>query len=476
MRIWEQFSEVRQKLLTGIKNDFKARIFDYGESEGLIDINLTVKNGIIGLSVIYDESGCWVEYPVLWLSKDNESILVEIYKICIILQQLYKITGNYPKVEVYENASSKDGDMRITYYFIKLNESAVLHVLDAFSRVDLGKMNIDKDFLERNYHELYQLYLSKIDEEHKKFQNYMESDWRKKQYNVITYKTLLTVLFCENDYVFTNYQGNILVGFTREGFEKYIKTYKLELNVLKDYYEGLQYNIKKNESEIIVWEKRLWEEGKNILCNLELNRGDLPAQFSYSKDRVFIQVIDFWVCVMTEANNIQRKINEEKLRLRESQKNFINNTSEQVINIEYDLNNLNPDKFEKMCCDLLMAEGFKNIYRRGNANTADGGVDIEAVEEIAGIIKKEERKWIFQCKATNKQLDRRDIAEIPCLLKEFKAEGYGIFYSNVLKPSTLDRLKTIDIKNIWIYDINAIKQKLREHQAVAEKYFPLLEL
>lgn len=322
MRNWEQFSEVRQKLLIGIKNNFEARIFDYDEKEGLIDVDLTVNNGIVELSVIYDESGCWVEYPVLWFSKDNESILTEIYKIFIILQQLYKITGNYPKVEVYENYSTKDGDIRITYELENLNDSAVLHVLDAFNRVDLEKMNINKEFFERNYHELYQLYLSKLDEEHEKFKTYMESDWRRKQHNVIVYKTLQTTLFCENDYVFTNYQGNLLVGFTKEGSEKYINTYKLELNELKDYYEGFQYNIKKNKSEIIIWEKRLWEEGMNILYNIELNYGDMPVQFSYSKDRVFIQVIDFWVCVMTEANNIQRKINNEKLRLRESQKNL----------------------------------------------------------------------------------------------------------------------------------------------------------
>lgn len=51
-----------------------------------------------------------------------------------------------------------------------------------------------------------------------------------------------------------------------------------------------------------------------------------------------------------------------------------------------------------MCYDLLCEEGYENIHRRGNVNTSDGGVDIEADELVRGIRTLEKENGYFNVK------------------------------------------------------------------------------
>ncbi len=86
--------------------------------------------------------------------------------------------------------------------------------------------------------------------------------------------------------------------------------------------------------------------------------------------------------------------------------------------------------------------GLKNVHLRGKTNTPNEGVDITADEEYQAMLGHEKRIWIFQCKHTKYQIDRKDILEVPILLKKFQADRYGLFYSEVLSPATLDRIAT----------------------------------
>lgn len=78
----------------------------------------------------------------------------------------------------------------------------------------------------------------------------------------------------------------------------------------------------------------------------------------------------------------------------------------------------------------------------------------------------------FQCKHTKTQVDRKDISEIPDLLKEFDANGYGLFYSGMLSPQTLDRIKNkkkeIDIQ---YWSKGELEILLRKYQNTAARYF-----
>ena len=140
--------------------------------------------------------------------------------------------------------------------------------------------------------------------------------------------------------------------------------------------------------------------------------------------------------------------------------------------MDYDLYKLSPEEFENMCYDLLCAEGYENIHRRGNVNASDDGVDIEADELVRGIRTFEKRKWIFQCKRT-KKLDKKELCDVEILLKEFQADKYGLFYAGVIKPSVWDRRRAFSKDSVWLFDQDWIKQKLKEYRNVSEKYFPI---
>lgn len=106
-------------------------------------------------------------------------------------------------------------------------------------------------------------------------------------------------------------------------------------------------------------------------------------------------------------------------------------------------------------------------------NTPDGGVDIECDEEIEQIFGKKIRHWIFQCKHTKSQIYRKDIGEIPCLLQEFNAEGYGLFYTGVFSAQTLDRLKRIGNDNrieVQYWDNFELAGIIRKNENVKKMY------
>jgi hypothetical protein len=67
---------------------------------------------------------------------------------------------------------------------------------------------------------------------------------------------------------------------------------------------------------------------------------------------------------------------------------------------------LSPDEFENLVKAILIARGFDGVRRVGA--TYDKGVDVEAYHPgTVGIVPRS-RRWVFQCKRTNK-LSRRDI-------------------------------------------------------------------
>lgn len=138
-----------------------------------------------------------------------------------------------------------------------------------------------------------------------------------------------------------------------------------------------------------------------------------------------------------------------------------------VVN-EYDYSRLSESTFEDMCRDLLDEIGFKNIKQRGKTNAPDGGIDIEADLLIETVLGTGTEHWIFQCKHTKAQIDRKDLAEVRELLNEFKAAKYGLFYSGVFSPQTIDRLKNLEAHYWGQGELNI---ELRKHKRTALRYF-----
>jgi hypothetical protein len=108
---------------------------------------------------------------------------------------------------------------------------------------------------------------------------------------------------------------------------------------------------------------------------------------------------------------------------------------------DMDFSHLNETEFERLCYEILIRKGFIDVHLVGKTNAPDGGKDLIATEHINTITGQETRKWIWQCKHCRKSLDRKDISEINDLLHENKAQGYGLFCSNSITPSALERLE-----------------------------------
>ena len=143
--------------------------------------------------------------------------------------------------------------------------------------------------------------------------------------------------------------------------------------------------------------------------------------------------------------------------------------SPELLHEEYNFSKLDDRMFEKMCRDLLVDMGFLNVTQRGDTRASDGGVDLEADMKVETILGEQKQHWIFQCKHTKAQIDRKDISEIPDLIEEFKASGYGLFYSGMLSPQTLDRIKKKESIIYWAK--GELEILLRKYKNTAIRYF-----
>lgn len=203
---------------------------------------------------------------------------------------------------------------------------------------------------------------------------------------------------------------------------------------------------------------------------------DISIQFSLSQEfRIVVSYGALWAAfrpIKSEHHEfcLTREKNYLKTRLRQ----FLSVAPKGLWECDCDFSKLDDEQFEYMCRDLLVAMGFQNVHLRGSTHTPDGGVDITADDECQTTLGREKRIWIFQCKHTKHQIDRKDISEVPHLLKEFRADCYGLFYSRILSPATLDRINCIseECKSpIKYWDSNDLEIYLKRYPQIYARYF-----
>ncbi|MCI8609801.1 MAG: restriction endonuclease [Firmicutes bacterium] len=472
--------KTRRIIWEEVDRRFQAKQYEIISQEELAEIELVVKGGIINLFITdWDKTGTYViQYELRW-SKElfDENVLIELYKLLIILKELYVITGEPAIVDYFESQDGEDIDIEIQYFRQLDKVEDILAVIDGFSKVDLTKNHLDKPFIEKNYPQIFELFTRRSQECRKELQFIIQSPLYNEicYYEAGKYRPVVSEIFAEEDYVYTTYNQKLYVGFTQEGIQRYIEKYGLDLKPLPVHYTGVRYHIMTEASgAYVVWDSELWKEALRLVNLLRLNDPILPVQATYGKGHILIRVGEFWVCIMAEMNGIKEKLLEEQKALQRMERAYLRYTKEGRLPSEYDLYQLSPEEFEGMCCDLLYAEGYEAVKKRGTAYAADGGVDIEATEWVRGIHTQEEKKWIFQCKRT-KRLDVRDLMGIEYAMREFEADRYGLFYAGILTPKLWDKCKAFEKNRVWIFDQNWIKQKLKEHEDVAKKYFGFIQ-
>lgn len=463
---------MRDEFLERIEKQFDVHIYDYIE-DGMIDLRFNSPDCNLEVSITYDESFCMVKHEEYIINDmDKEYRYDDIYFSCMILQQLCKVSNIAPIVEVF--VKEKEYEIIIGYQMEKLKIDDVMKCLRFFSKIRIYDEEINEAFLEHEYPELYRVYKELHNEKEKIYSTFMIGDWSFDNHfkNIAEYKSMSNAPFVEQDKVFINLQGKMIVGFTKKSFEKVCGYYMLEEQALDDIYFGVKYCVADVLGKIKIWSMPLIMDAVLIIKYLVLNYR-FPIRYYYSSELLIIHCMDLWVCIKECANGSTNQIIEEKNTLQMLYRDISKYIPIEYKNVDYDFSKLNEQDFEKLCCELLIAKGFKNVICRGKTNAPDNGVDIEADEEYDTLLGHKSRHWIFQCKHMKKTVDRRDICEIPFLLKEFHAEGYGIFYTNVFKPNTIDRFKTLSKGELYICDINEIKNLLNSYNTVAQKYFGL---
>ena len=177
----------------------------------------------------------------------------------------------------------------------------------------------------------------------------------------------------------------------------------------------------------------------------------------------------FWAIIMALNGEQDIFAVEEYKGIQEMYNKLLPFISPELLHEEYNFSKLDDRTFEKMCRDLLVDMGFQNVTQRGNTRASDGGVDLEADMKVETILGEQKQHWIFQCKHTKAQIDRKDISEIPDLLEEFQASGYGLFYSGMLSPQTMYRIKKKESVIYWAK--GELEILLRKYKNTAIRYF-----
>lgn len=245
------------------------------------------------------------------------------------------------------------------------------------------------------------------------------------------------------------------------------------------FYSGFQYCIIGINDRYLIYNLRLVSDVIDAFSKVD-EECEIDAFLKYSidtKSRLVVTCGEMWAAICRfETDNYEKYLTYEKNKLKKLEQEFLAVAPEHFWNRSFDFTTLSDQQFESLCRDLLFSMNFKKIQVRGNTRAADGGIDITAEEEYQTLIGPEKRKWIFQCKHTKQQINRKDISEARDLLREFGADCYGVFYSGTFSPNTIDRIKNIcDIEQVIIkgWDQNDLEVELSTKPALAAKYFGL---
>lgn len=246
------------------------------------------------------------------------------------------------------------------------------------------------------------------------------------------------------------------------------------------FYMGLKYFIICPEHKsncIVIVNKKLID--KVVALFEQVNEEwDIDSYIHYSLDqhlRLVVTCGELWAIICPiNSDSHEACFTFEKNKIKTLEHDFLQVAPEHLWNRTFDFTKLTDEDFEIMCRDLLYEMGFQNIQVRGKTRTPDNGIDITAEEEYQTLIGTEKRKWIFQCKHTKGQINRKDLSEVRDLLREFNADSYGLFYSGYFSANTLDRMNTLrqnEKIKIHGWDFNGLELLLTKFPKISMKYF-----
>ena len=383
----------------------------------------------------------------------------------LMMQALGKSYGILPGMDFFDGMGCPFTDVHVGYFSVEYDFENIKQILGAFESalVSYGNAEIDEEYLMRNFKSEYCAFLEYGDEIKYAYRMLMESD-----YSDISER--YPSKFGNIDNVFVDRQGAFIAGYGDDSFKKIKDSMKFQTCMADKIYSGEKYCLAQSGELKISINSEYLKRINAFLDIMEVEDKDCQ-EYEISQNILVVKTLHsgFWAIIMALNGEQDVFAAKEYKGIQEIYNKLLPFISLELLHEEYDFSKLDDRAFEKMCRDLLVDMGFQNVTQRGNTRASDGGVDLEADMKVETILGEQKQHWIFQCKHTKAQIDRKDISEIPDLLEDFKASGYGLFYSGMLSPQTLDRIKKKESIIYWAK--GELEILLRKYKNTAIRYF-----
>ena len=383
----------------------------------------------------------------------------------LMMQALGKSYGILPGMDFFDGMGCPFTDVHVGYFNVEYDFENIKQILGAFESAlaSYGNAEIDEEYLMINFKSEYCAFLEYGDEIKYAYRMLMESD-----YSDISER--YPSKFGNIDNVFVDRQGAFIAGYGDDSFKKIKGSMKFQTCMVDKIYSGEKYCLAQSGELKISINSEYLKRINAFLDIMEVEDKDCQ-EYEISQNILVVKTLHsgFWAIIMALNGEQDVFAAKEYKGIQEMYNKLLPFISLELLHEEYDFSKLDDRAFEKMCRDLLVDMGFQNVTQRGNTRASDGGVDLEADMKVETILGEQKQHWIFQCKHTKAQIDRKDISEIPDLLEDFKASGYGLFYSGMLSPQTLDRIKKKESIIYWAK--GELEILLRKYKNTAIRYF-----
>lgn len=383
----------------------------------------------------------------------------------LMLQALGKSYGILPGMDSFDGMGCPFTDVHVGYFNVEYDFENIKQILGAFESAfaSCGNAEIDEEYLMRNFKSEYCAFLECGDEIKYAYRMLMEPD-----YSDISER--YPSKFGNIDNVFVDRQGAFIAGYGDDSFKKIKDSMKFQTCKADKIYSGEKYCLAQSGELKVSINSDYLKRINAFLDIMEVEEKDCQ-EYEISQNILVVKTLysGFWAIIMALNSAQDIFAAKEYKGIQEMYNKLLPFISPELLHEEYDFSKLDDRAFEKMCRDLLVDMGFQNVTQRGNTRASDGGVDLEADMKVETILGEQKQHWIFQCKHTKAQIDRKDISEIPDLLEDFKASGYGLFYSGMLSPQTLDRIKKKESIIYWAK--GELEILLRKYKNTAIRYF-----
>lgn len=413
-----------------------------------------------------------------YIFEDFDSIIqtciTQRYQL-VTLVFLYNRLGNKPECWVEDSMGCPFISENVGYYNLPIDWDEIDGILDAYSNLELISNDQIFDLVKMSleiFPDNYLQYEENIEQINKSISVKLESKGFLKGIDLhLKPNNNLQSFIYDTKTIWVNDSQTSMIGYGFDELNKILSLMGGKKYEIKKTHEGFHNFIAQTDEMSICYSIEYIRLFNEITIENDTGEHDIEHVI-ISGNRFLLSTFDsLWQITCPMSGDIKVHFIKEINSLKEMDLSLRALVPGEIIKSTHDYSGISAEQFELLCGDILKYTGYSNVIIRGTSTAADGGVDIEADEIIDGL----RRHWIFQCKHTKKQLNRKDLSEVPDLILEFNAFGYGIFYSGIFTPQTITRINTQKNKGVQIkhWDKNEIDSILYYNHKVAQRFFGL---